>query len=287
MPELPELHAHSERLAEAIVGRALQQFRLLSFSSLRTVTPNPNDAEGHTITAVRRRGKYLILSFDHDQHHIIHLMQGGRIKPDPKMSAKPRGGIARWTFAAESAEPQPGPMAWLLTEAGTERKAGIWVVSGDPLIQDPLADLGPDANQISHTELAQRLSEQRHRIHGVLRDQRVLAGLGRLAANEICYAAGLSPFALAAALDDDQVDRLYHAIRNHLNQATAHERTLNEIGRSAHRPTMVHNRGGESCQGCDDMIRTVEYRRYSVFYCPNEQTGGTILADNTTSKFLK
>lgn len=74
MPELPELHAHSERLAEAIVGRALQQFRLLSFSSLRTVTPNPNDAEGHTITAVRRRGKYLILSFDHDQHHIIHLM---------------------------------------------------------------------------------------------------------------------------------------------------------------------------------------------------------------------
>ena len=80
---------------------------------------------------------------------------------------------------------------------------------------------------------------------------------------------------------------LHAAIGTVVEAATDHERTLDDIGKSADRPSKVHNRAGEPCTGCDGTVHTVEYRRYTVYYCPTEQTGGKILADNTTSKFLK
>jgi formamidopyrimidine-DNA glycosylase len=120
-----------------------------------------------------------------------------------------------------------------------------------------------------------------------LRDQHVLAGLGRMLANEICYEAALSPFANTAKLTDDELDRLHATIGEVVERATDHERSLDDIGSSADRPSKVHKRAGEPCRDCDDTIRSVEYRRYTVFYCPSRQTGGKLLADNTTSKFLK
>ncbi|MDH3296553.1 MAG: Fpg/Nei family DNA glycosylase, partial [Acidimicrobiia bacterium] len=169
----------------------------------------------------------------------------------------------------------------------TERKAGVWVVDGDPHDQEPLEGLGPEAAEVSRGDLAILLAGHSRRIHGLLREQKVLAGLGRMLANEICYEAKLSPFANAAKLAEEEIDRLHAAIGSLVATATDHERTLDDIGKSADRPSKVHNRSGEPCLGCHDTIRTVEYRRYTVFYCPTEQTDGKILADNTTSRFLK
>src|SRR5690606_4849203 len=91
--------------------------------------------------------------------------------------------------------------ALLLTEQGTERRAGVWAVAGEPEAQPPLADLGPEADQLEPAALLDLLHANPMRLHGFLRDQRLLAGLGRRLANEVCHRARLSPFASTAKLD--------------------------------------------------------------------------------------
>ena len=97
MPELPEVQAHAERLADEYSGRVLVAFRPLKFTALRTALPAPDDAYGEPLLGVGRRGKYLVLEFE-SLRFAIHLMQGGRLLVDVKQSAKPRGGQARFVF---------------------------------------------------------------------------------------------------------------------------------------------------------------------------------------------
>lgn len=284
MPEMPEVQAHAERMTAALAGATLERFELLNFAALKTFDPPADQACGTVLRAVERRGKLLLLRFDGDLTHVVHLMQGGRLRPDPKRTRKPKLGLARWVFTGT---PSGDDQAWLFTEAGTERKAGVWAVRGDPLTQIPLDSLGPEADQLTRDELAARLVGQSKRLHGLLRDQEVVAGLGRMLTNEILYEAALSPFANAAKLSDDDLDRLHCAVADVVARAVAHERTLDDIGKSVDRPSKVHNRAGQPCADCDDTVRTVEYRQYTVYYCPARQTGGKLLADNTTSKFLR
>lgn len=278
MPELPEVQAHAERLTEAFGGAELERFTPLSFSALKTVRPGPDAAVGAALESVGRRGKLLLLRFE-PVTFVVHLMQGGRLKPDATQSPKARGGLARWRFA--------DGRALLLTEAGKERKAGVWVVEGDPLEQPPLDGLGIDADVVTRAQLDAALAAKNQRLHGFLRDQHGLAGLGRMLANEICHTAKLSPFAMTAKLTVDEVDRLESAISTCIASALEHERTLEEMSKSADRPGAVHRRKGATCPVCGDVVRAVEYNAYEVDYCASCQTGGKVLADNTTSKFLK
>ena len=278
MPELPEIQAHAERLDAAFATAALERFTPLAFTALKTASPAPEVAYGHELVYVGRRGKHLLLDFG-EATFVVHLMQGGRLKPDDKQAAKPRNGQARWRFA--------DGRALLLTEAGTERKAGVWVVDGDPEEQAPLLGLGPEADTLDKATLTTLLQAHPMRLHGFLRDQRIVAGMGRLLANEVCHRARLSPFASTAKLDSDDVTQLVEAIHVCINEGLAHERGLAEMSLSADRPSHVHNRGGEPCPECGDVVRTVEYNRYTVAYCATCQTGGKVLADNTTSKFLR
>jgi len=279
MPELPEVQAHAERLTSAFAGAELAAFTPLSFTALKTALPRPDDAVGHALGRVDRRGKFLLLRFDGAPTFVVHLMQGGRLVPDDKQSRRPRNGLARWTFA--------DGRALLLTEAGTERKAGVWVLDGDPLTQPPLDELSVDAHETTLEQLTEALAAKNQRLHGFLRDQHGVAGLGRMLANEICHAAKLSPFAMTAKLTDDEVRRLHEAMRATIASALEHERTLDAMSKSADRPGSVHRRAGDPCPVCGDVIRAVEYSAYEVDYCPTCQTDGKVLADNTTSKFLK
>ena len=278
MPELPEVQAHAERLDAEFAGTALAKFRPITFTALKTVVPAPETAVDHELVFVGRRGKQLLLDFG-AVTFVVHLMQGGRLKPDEKQSPKPRGGIARWVFA--------DGRALLLTEAGTERKAGVWVVSGDPETQDPLEGLGPDADQVDLATLRKLLAEHSTRLHGFLRDQHAMAGLGRRLANEICHRAKLSPFANASKLSPEETERLSEAIAACIAESLAYERSRDDMSSSAQRPSNVHHRKGEACPVCGDTVRAVEYRAYEVDYCPTCQTGGKVLKDNTTSRFLK
>ena len=283
MPEMPEVQAHAERLTEAFGGAVLDRFTALTFTALKTASPPPDAAYGSPLAQVGRRGKHLLLRFA-PATFVVHLMQGGRLLVDEKQSARPRNGQARWRFVDGR---WPGPRALLLTEAGTERRAGVWVVEGDPGGQPPLDHLGPEADQVDRAQLAKLLAEHPMRLHGWLRDQRIVAGLGRRLANEICHRAKISPFASTAKLDDDAVDRLHDAIGACIAESLADERKRTTMSSSKERPGAVHHREGQACPVCGDTIRAVEYRSYTVNYCPTCQTGGRVLADNTTSRFLK
>lgn len=279
MPELPEVQAHAERLADEYAGRVLVQFRPLKFTALRTAVPPPDDAYGRPLLGVGRRGKYLLLEFESLQF-AIHLMQGGRLLVDEKQSAKPRGGQARFVF-------DEGP-ALLLTEAGTERRAGVWCLPPDePLTAPPLDVLGPDADTVTPEQMVALFAAKNQRIHGFLRDQRSIAGLGRRLANEVCHRARVSPFAMTGKLGPDGAAVIVDAIRDAVEEGLEYERTRTDMSASKDRPGAVHGRTGDACPVCGDEIRAVEYSGYTVNYCATCQTGGKVLADNTTSKFLK
>lgn len=278
MPELPEVKAHAERLSRDFGGSVLASTRPMHFAALKTFAPAPDEAVGQPLTDVTTRAKLLILGFG-STSHIVHLMQGGRLKPDEKQAPKVRGGLIRWVFEDER--------ALLLTEAGTDRKAGVWTVAGDPLLSDRFADLGPDADQVSVDELGEIFGAASMRLHGLLRKQGHIAGIGRRLANEICHRAKVSPFANTSKLDLDQVARLHQAIDETIDEGLEYERGRDDMSSSKDRPGNVHHRKGEPCPACDDQIRQVSYNRYDVNYCATCQTGGKVLADNTTSKFLK
>jgi formamidopyrimidine-DNA glycosylase len=279
MPELPEVQAHAERLAADYTGRVLKRFQALTFTALKTAVPAPDAAYGQAVTGVGRRGKFILLDFESVQF-AVHLMQGGRLLVDPKQAAKPRGGQARFVF-------DEGP-ALLLTEAGTERRAGVWVYrAGEALHSPPLSGLGTEADHVGPEAMLRLFEARNQRLHGFLRDQHALAGLGRRLANEICHTARLSPFAMTGKLGMEGATKVVAAIRECVDEGLAYERTRDDMSASKDRPGAVHGRTGEPCPVCGHIVRAVEYSGYTVNYCATCQTGGKVLADNTTSKFLK
>ena len=278
MPELPEVQAHAERLTEQFRGAVLQRFVPFNFTALKTAMPSPQDAYGTALQKVGRRGKYLLLDFG-PIHFVVHLMQGGRLLVDDKQSVKPRNGQARFVF-------EDGP-ALLLTEAGKERRAGVWCVATDALAGPPLDRLGPEALDFTADSLAAAFAADNMRVHGFLRNQHHIAGLGRMLANEVCHRAQLSPFAMTGKLGREGAAKVVTAIHEAVDEGLAYERTRTDMSSSADRPGRVHNRVGEACPVCADTIRSVSYSGYTVAYCPTCQTAGKVLADNTTSKFLK
>ena len=357
MPEIPEIRAHAERLEALAAGEVLKRFEPLSFTALKTASPSPNDAVGWPLRSVSQRAKFLLLRFAPSSQNaaddgkaaagnggqaprdgggvaagdsragstecvadgltfVVHLMQGGRLRvlqPDAKRPRRPRDGLARFEFESG--------LGLLLTEPGTQKRAGVWVLAGDPATAEthaerepasadtasaaatglapedpeaaspsainPLVGLGPEATDIDAAAMAELMAAHPARLHNFLRDQRVISGLGRRLANEICHRAKLSPFAPTGRMDAAGVTAVVAAIGAVVDESLAAERELPQMSRSAERPSAVHSRTGEPCPVCGDVVRAVEYRDYTVNYCAGCQTSGRVLADNTTSKFLR
>jgi formamidopyrimidine-DNA glycosylase len=288
MPEMPEIQAHAERLTDRFSGRVLTGFTPFNFTALKTAVPPPSDAYGQPLLDVGRRGKYLLLRFE-PITFVVHLMQGGRLVPDTKRSAKPRGGQARFLFEPiELADGSIDDAALLLTEQGKERRAGVWCLpTPGALTSPPLDKLGPEASTIDDGELAGLFAANSMRVHGFLRDQRMIAGIGRRLANEVCHRARVSPFANTRKLGAEGATVVGSAIRSCTAEGLEYERTRDDMSSSKDRPSAMHSRTGDPCPDCGDAVRAVEYSGYTVNYCPTCQTGGKVLADNTTSKFLK
>jgi formamidopyrimidine-DNA glycosylase len=285
---MPEIQAHAERLTEQFAGRVLSGFTPFNFTALKTALPAPAEAFGEPLVEVGRRGKYLLLRFE-SITFVVHLMQGGRFVADSKRSAKPRGGQARFTFEPiELADGSIDETALLLTEQGKERRAGVWCVPTETaLTSPPLDKLGPEAADIGAAELAALFAANSMRVHGFLRDQRMVAGIGRRLANEVCHRSRVSPFANTRKLGAEGAAKVADAIRSCVAESLDFERTRDDMSSSKDRPSAMHSRTGDPCPDCGDTVRAVEYSGYTVNYCATCQTGGKVLADNTTSKFLK
>ena len=277
------MQALAERLDAALRSHTLIGWQALGFAGLKTVVPSPDEAVGHAVTRVGRRGKYLVVELHDGPRLVMHLSQAGRVDLEvpPKSTRGGKGGVVRLRF--DGAE---GESAMLLREHGTERKAAWWVLAdGD---DGPLEHLGPEPDS-DEFELLLLTGTDRRRIHTLLRDQSTVAGIGRGYADDALWRARLSPYATLASLDADERRRLLDAVRAVLAEGLGKERTrtggLSEPKLGGH--FEVHGRYGTPCPRCGEPMRRVSYESHEVTYCPQCQTGGKVLADRRLSRLVK
>ncbi len=279
------MQALAERLHRFVSGRPLEKAEVLGFSSLKTWSPPVDELRGQELRSVGRRGKYLVWEFAGGSRVVLHLSQAGRVDvEEPAKTTRPRGAVARFVFSDDD----EARRAVLVREHGTQRKAAWWVLA--PGDEGPLAGLGPEPDSPAFAELI-RTSTSARRLHNDLRDQKVVAGIGRGWGDDILHRALLSPFGSLGSLGAEERERLIGATTAVLNDALALERTrnggLSEAklgGRFA-----VHGRFGEPCPtpGCGDELRRVSFESYEMTYCATCQTGGKVLADRRLSRLLK
>ncbi len=286
MPELPEVQALVDFLAERAVGQAVVAVELGSISVLKTYDPPPSALAGGPIDGVHRHGKFLDVDVD-GIHLVFHLA---------------RAGWLRWSEAIPATVIRPGksPIAlrvrlsdgsgFDLTEAGTKKSLAAYLVR-DVREVPGIARLGPDPLGADLTEaaFAAMLAGRRTQIKGLLRDQEFLAGVGNAYSDEILHVAKLSPFAIAGTLAPEAVSRLYAALRDTLTGAiaAASGKPAAELKDAKRAGMRVHGRTGMPCPECGDVVREVSFADTSLQYCATCQTGGKPLADRRMSRLLK
>ncbi|MBT2498865.1 Fpg/Nei family DNA glycosylase [Agromyces sp. ISL-38] len=286
MPELPEVDALVGFLRERAVGHAVTSATVAAISALKTFDPPLNGLVGQTIDGAFRYGKFVDLRVG-ELHLVFHLARAGWLRwydEVPKTLIRPGKSPIALRVRLDDGS------GFDLTEAGTKKSLAVHVVR-DPAEVPGIARLGPDptAPEFSLDDFAAILAGKRTRIKGLLRDQSVFAGVGNAYSDEILHNARMSPYALAATLKPEEVERLYHALRDTLDDAiaAASGRPPDELKDSKRTRMQVHGRTGEACPVCGDTVREVIFADSTFQYCPTCQTGGKPLADRVLSRLLK
>ncbi|MFL6090222.1 MAG: Fpg/Nei family DNA glycosylase [Aeromicrobium sp.] len=287
MPEMPEVDALVAFLRERAVGAVVAEIEVASISVLKTFDPPLTAFAGLTVTDVTRHGKFIDLDID-GLHLVIHLARAGWLRWSYKL-AQTRLKLGNGPIALRvRLDTGTGPASGFdLTEAGTRKGLAVYAVR-DPNDVPGIAALGPDPLTEGFS-IAPLLERRRTQIKRLLRDQTVVAGIGNAYSDEILHAAKLSPFALAAELTPDEVERLDRAIHDVLGDAVteAHGKPAVELKDDKRARMRVHGRAGLPCPICGDAVAEVVFADSSLQYCPTCQTGGKRLKDRSTSKFLK
>jgi DNA-formamidopyrimidine glycosylase len=286
VPELPEVQALVDFLTDKAVGQVVARVDIASITVLKTYDPPITSLGGLTVTGAARHGKFLDLDVD-GIHLIAHLSRAGWLHwrdQVPATMLKPgKGPIALRVHLANGA-------GFDLTEQGTQKRLAVYVVR-DPLDVPGIARLGPDPLAEGYTveKFRSLISGDRSQIKGLLRDQSKIAGIGNAYSDDILHVAKLSPFKAAANLTDEEVTRLYDAIRAVLADAVTRARGLGAGDLKAEKKLgmRVHGRAGQPCPVCGDTVREVSFADSSLDYCPTCQTGGKPLADRRLSRLLK
>ncbi len=294
MPELPEVEALAGFLRERAVGLVIAGVEVGTINVLKTFDPQPSALGGMTIDGVARHGKFLDLDVG-GLHLVFHLARAGWLRWSDALAAtviRPgKGPIAlRVRLADPDALEGAGSPGFDLTEAGTQKRLAVYVVRSASEVPG-IAALGPDplGPGFDREVLAGLLAGKRQQVKGLLRDQAVIAGVGNAYSDEVLHAARLSPFAIAATLQDGEVDRLYAALREVLTSAVAAAsgKPAKELKDAKRAGMRVHARTGQPCPVCGDVVREVSFADSSLQYCPTCQTGGKVLADRRMSRLLK
>jgi formamidopyrimidine-DNA glycosylase len=284
VPELPEVEALAAFLRENAVGHVITRVDLAGIQAIKTFDPPLTALAGLEITGASRHGKFLDLDVS-GVHLVVHLA---------------RAGWLHWRTGLPPAPPKQGkgPLAlrvhledgegFDLTEQGTRKGLAVYVVRS-PSEVPGIARLGPDALQVDREQFAALMAARSGQLKGALTDQTLIAGIGNAYSDEILHAARLSPFKGADKLKDDELVRLYDAMRETLTEALGRQvgqkaATMKGEKRSG---LMVHARTGLPCPVCGDTVREVSFADTSLQYCPTCQTGGKPLADRRMSKLLR
>jgi formamidopyrimidine-DNA glycosylase len=283
VPELPEVEITARRLDAALRGATIESALAPGINALKTFDPPLHAVEGAAISGVRRRGKHLVVDVAGDLSMLVHLMSAGRLQLfDKRASLRDR--TSRLLLRIE------GGRELRLREFGTKQAAWVKVLRADQVEEDEaLATLGPEAWP-DPPLLRELLAPAGARpLHAVLRDQRVISGIGRSWVDEILWTATLSPFKRGDDLDDDEAETLRDAVVSCLDGAIDHYERVVElpIPDKLPMPLQVHRHHGEPCPRCGATLEAVHYEDYVMSYCPQEQTGGRVLKDRRLSRLLK
>lgn len=263
MPELPEVETIRGQLAPRLEGRKLARVEILDLRLTRPYDPREvaGELEGERVVAVDRRGKYLVLRLEGGGALLVHLRMTG----------------------AFGFEPTSHERAVVELEDGSRlayrdvRRFGTWLVVDDDELEPYLAGKnGPEPLGARFTTawLADRLAARRAPLKAVLLDQRVVAGLGNIYADEALWRARLSPLRPANTLGQDEVARLRRAIRAALRAGIDRQgSTLRDFAKpDGSRGSMqdefrVYGRGGEPCPRCRTPIEKTRVGGRGTWYC--------------------
>jgi formamidopyrimidine-DNA glycosylase len=288
MPELPEVEATVRLLRAAVAGARIESTLAPGVNVLKTFDPPLQALDGTEVAGLRRRGKLLLLDADSTERGhltlVVHLMNAGRLQLfDKRGSLKDR--TSRLLVRLD------GERELRLREFGTKQAAWVRLYTLDGLKEDEhLRGLGPEAwpDPPAPERLRELLASSRP-LHSVLRDQTVLAGIGRTWVDEILHAAKLSPFKRGDDLSEREAGALHDAIRGELGRAVEHyvAHWKLPLPDKQDKVALVHGHQGEPCPRCETVLEAVFFEDYVMTYCPHCQTGGRILKDRRLSRLLK
>ncbi len=288
MPELPEVEIAARRLSAALAGAEIESAIAPGMVALKSVKPPLSALAGRTIGGVGRVGKMPVaeLSGAGDEFGelamLVHLMSAGRLQVfDKRASLRDRASrvLVRLADGRELR----------LREFGTKQRAWAKLMPRDAVAADEMvASLGPEAWPAPAAEvLAERLRQPRQ-LHPLLRDQRVIAGIGRSWVDEVLWEARLGPFRKGEDLDDAEIESLQAALHVLGDAIDHYEEVIGEtVPDKMPMPLQVHRREGEPCPRCGETLAAVHFAEHSTTYCPAEQTGGRVLKDRRLSRLLK
>ncbi len=283
MPELPDITIYIEALEKRVLGRPLEKVRVAKPFLLRTVEPPISEIEGKQVVALHRLGKRIAFEFEGELYLIIHLMIAGRLKwIDAGGKVPGKIGLAGFDFPNGTL---------VLTEAGTKRRAGLWMVQG----QAQLAQFqrgGLEVFDATEAQFADRLRSENHTLKRSLTDPRLFSGIGNAYSDEILHRARRSPMKLSGKMSDQEASILFDATKSVLTEwtdklrAEAPVRFPEKV--TAFRPEMaVHGKFGQPCPVCSSPVQRIRYADNETNYCARCQTEGRLLADRALSRLLK
>jgi formamidopyrimidine-DNA glycosylase len=275
MPELPELEVMREVLEGRNLGRPIARARAYHPGILKTVDPPVDALVGRSFAGVERRGKHLVLSCGEDLHVVLHLMLAGRLvesRGDTKIT-KATG----FVFGFDDGE------ELRVIENGTKRRVRIHVVR-DPTDVRSIASLGvePLSDAFTVEYLTAAFDGLRRQLKKALTDQSSIAGIGTAYADEILYAAKLSPIRYVSTLKADEIERLHRQTRAVLANAIEEIRRRsggNLVAGHARDFLRVYKRTGQPCPDCGTPIAEIRYAQKKTYYCPTCQSSGKTIAD--------
>jgi formamidopyrimidine-DNA glycosylase len=240
---------------------------------------------GEKVTSIQRVGKRIVfeLGTERSLFVVLHLMVAGRLKWEtPGKPVPKKVGLAAFDFTTGTL---------ILTEQGSHKRAGIWVMDSWEGVQS-LDRGGIEPLEISGEEFAAALQAENRTLKRALTDPRILSGIGNAYSDEILWSAQLSPVKRTSQLSGEEMLALHWAVVESLTTWT--ETLRAEVGENwpakvtAFRDDMaVHGKFGEPCPRCGSKVQRIVYSSNETNYCATCQTGGKLLADRSLSRLLK
>ena len=283
MPELPDITVYIEALESRVIGQTLDRIRIPKPFLLRSVDPPISAAQGKRVIGVRRMGKRIVLALEDDLFLVIHLMIAGRLRWVPAGGKVPgKIGLAAFDFPNGTL---------ILTEAGSKRRASLWLVRGEDSL-DQFARGGLEVLDASLAAFTERLTRENHTLKRSLTDPRFFSGIGNAYSDEILHRARISPIKHTRRLSEEEIQRLFDATRTTLIEWTDRLRAESKgdfpTKVTAFRDEMaVHGKYGKPCPICGTPVQRIRYADNETNYCARCQTDGKLLADRALSRLLK